>query len=239
MKASDVMTTNVATILEETPIEEIVQILLDRHISGLPVVKEDGTLVGIVSEGDLIRRQETQTTRRRSWWLELLTSREDLARDYAKSHGRQARDIMTNDVVSVSEDTDLAEVASLLERNRIKRVPVNRDGRLVGIISRANLIQALSLSGRDADIGEHPADDRRIREQLIDELNETRWADVRQLNFLVDKGVIHLWGIVQSEEERHALRAAASNIDGAKGVHDDLEVSIHSGLTQAQAHPYP
>lgn len=239
MKACDVMTTNVATVLPDTSVQEIAQILLDRHISGLPVVKEDGTLVGIVSEGDLIRRQETETTKHRSWWLELLTPRGDLARDYAKAHGRQARDIMTENVVSVNEDTDLNEVASLLERNRIKRVPVCRNDKLVGIVSRANLVQALSLRTPSGAPNDNPTDDRRIREQLTRELREANWADVRHLNFLVDKGVIHLWGIVQTEDERHALRAAASNIEGVKGVHDDLEVSDHPRLKPEQAHPYP
>ncbi|HSK39182.1 MAG TPA: CBS domain-containing protein [Arenibaculum sp.] len=239
MKACDIMTTGLVTITPQTPIDEIAQLLLDRHISGLPVVDADGRVVGIVSEGDLIRRQELETGRQRSWWLELLSSRTGLARDYAKFHGRTASDIMTRDVVAVDENASLAEIASTLESKRIKRVPVCRGDKLVGIISRANLVQALALTWKKTGPAEASIDDRQIRQQLADELAHNRWADLRHLNFLVDKGTVHLWGVVESEEERQAVRVAAGNIPGVRQVNDDLVPQAHSGLNQSQANRFP
>lgn len=239
MKASDIMTTEVVTVTPGTPVGEIADILLKHRISGVPVVEESGQLKGLVSEGDLIHRQEVESNRHRSWWLELLSSRQERARDYAKFHGRTASDIMTAKVVSVEEDTDISDIAQLLESKRIKRVPVCRNGKLVGIVSRANLIQALSVSWKKSASEEVSNDDRRIREQLTEELRKAHIADTRQLNILVESGVVHMWGLVGSEDERRALRAAAANVKGVKDVHDDLGVQAHEGLTQGQAHRFP
>ncbi len=155
MRAMDVMTTNVITVSPDTSVQEVATLLSERGISGVPVVDAENRLVGIVSEGDLLHRVETGTDRRpdrrsgrrRSWWLDTVGSDEELARDYVKSHGRTAKDVMTSEVISVSETTELADIANLLETKRIKRVPVVRDGRLVGIVSRANLVRALAAAG--------------------------------------------------------------------------------------------
>src|SRR3954469_11880535 len=185
MRAMDVMTTNVITVNPDTSVQEMAQILSERGISGVPVVDAQNRLVGIVSEGDLLhrvemgtdRRPDRRTGRRRSWWLDTVGSDEELARAYVKSHGRTAKDVMTSGVTSVSETIELADIANLLETKRIKRVPVVRDGKLVGIVSRANLVRALVATKvppvTDADI-----DDRTIRQKLLEELRYQKWARV-------------------------------------------------------------
>src|SRR5580692_8668968 len=163
MRAVDVMTTDVITVDPDTTVRALATLLAERGISGAPVVDSGGRLVGVISEGDLLHRAEIGTARRhrerrRSWWLDHFAA--ELARDYVKSHGRTVKDIMTRDVVTVSEDTDLAEIATLLETKRIKRVPVTRDGKVVGIVSRANLVRALAAATTGAPMPAANADDR-------------------------------------------------------------------------------
>src|SRR5882724_5366776 len=150
MRAADVMTTEVITIDPDTSVHALAALLSERGISGVPVVDAANRVVGIVSEGDLLHRIETgtqrRTTCRSSWWLDTIASDRELARDYVKSHARRVKDVMTRDVVSVSDTTDLADIAMLLEARQIKRVPVVRDGKLVGIVSRANLVRALATT---------------------------------------------------------------------------------------------
>src|SRR6516165_11317527 len=167
MRAMDVMTTNVITVEPNTSVQELATLLSERGISGVPVVDRDSRLVGIVTEGDLLHRTETGTERRiqrrRSRWLDSFTSDQEAARDYVKAHGRIVREIMTPDVISVSDTTELADIATLLETKRIKRVPVVRDGKLVGIVSRANLVRALAMTKSQPTI-DADNDDRTIRQ---------------------------------------------------------------------------
>ena len=207
MNASDIMTLRVITVGPDTPITELVSLMLSNRISAVPVV-QDGRLVGIVSEGDLIRRAETASEPKRSRWLELATSVSTLAADYTKSHGRRASEVMTTDVISVTPKTPIAEIAALLEKRHIKRVPVVDNGQLVGIVSRSNLLQALAsrLSSPEAD----RADDRSIRAALFAELEKQKWAAMpNDANVVIENGVVHLWGLIQSEEERQAMIVAA------------------------------
>jgi CBS domain-containing protein len=224
MQAKDVMTQNVFTVRPDTPVAEIARLLLDRHISAVPVVDAQDRIVGIVSEGDLLRRPETGTEKRLSWWLRMLADPDTLARQYTKSHGSDAQTIMTRDVVTVSEESELADIAQLLERKRIKRVPVVRDGRLVGIVSRANLLQGLAVKkgAIGADIG---FDDERIRRELLETLKHEPWASTATLNVVADGGVVHLYGLVASRAEREALRVAARSITGVRDVKDHLHLS--------------
>src|SRR3972149_2283575 len=143
MHAKDVMTTQVVTVSLDAPVAEIAKQLVQRRISAVPVVDADGRPVGIVSEGDLMRRPETGGERHPSWWLALVAEAETQDREYVKSHGGRARDVMTRDLVTVTEEASLEEIATLLEKHRIKRVPVVREGKLVGIVSRANLLQGI------------------------------------------------------------------------------------------------
>lgn len=221
MLARDVMTTDVATVSAYTPVEQVARFLLDRHISAAPVVDDDDHLVGIVSEGDLMHRAEIGTERQRSWWLSWFASREEVASDYVKSHGHRASDVMTRDVIVVHEDTPLGEVAALLERRRIKRVPVVRDGKLVGIVSRADILRALAAQKHKA-LETPSGDDRWIRDQFFERMDKEGIPRPAVVNVVVTEGVVHLWGFVDSEEERKALHVLAEGIPGVKAVEDHL-----------------
>jgi CBS domain-containing protein len=219
LTANDVMTTTVVTVSPETPVPEVARLLHERGISGVPVVDPGGTVIGIVSEGDLIGHAGTIGEQRRSWWLRLLTGEDAMARDYAKTHGGTVRDVMTPRVITVQETASLADIAQLMERHGIKRVPVMRDGRLLGIVSRSNLLQALAATDVSKSAN---ADDRTIRDRLTAELKAQPWAHMMTRNIVVENGVVHLFGIVRSEEERHALRVAAENIPGVVRVEDQM-----------------
>ncbi len=226
MRAMDVMTTNVITVSPDTSVQEVAKILSERNISGVPVVDAQNRLVGIVSEGDLLHRVETgtdrRTGRRRSWWLDTVGSDEELARAYVKSHGRTAKDVMTSEVTSVSETTELADIANLLETRRIKRVPVVRDGKLVGIVSRANLVRALAAAGSRLS-ADTATDDRTIRQKLLAELQGQEWVHAWAADIIVRDGVVHIWvSDDRPEEERQALRVAAENIPGVRGVEEHI-----------------
>lgn len=223
MLAKDIMTQDVCTVTRETRVGEVAKLLLARRISGVPVVDAKGALCGIVSEGDLLRRAETGTERRRSWWLELLTENRDLAHDFVKSHGLIVADVMTPTVVSVREDATLAEVANTLERNRIKRVPVMRDGKMVGIISRANLLQALATAGsREAKA---PAGDRALREAVTQAFRHQTWTPDLTVNVTVQDGRVSLYGLVASEDERRAMVIAAEEVAGIGKVDNQLTLA--------------
>jgi CBS domain-containing protein len=227
MRAADVMTTDVITVDPDTTIQALATLLAERGISGTPVVDSSERLVGIISEGDLLHRSEIGTARRhrvrrRSWWLDHFAS--ELARDYIKSHGRTVKDIMTRDVVTVSEDTDLGDVAALLEAKRIKRVPVVRDTKIVGIISRANIVRAVGAT-KGALAREGEGDDRTIRSRLLAELGREEWAKVWPEDIIVRDGVVHLWvSSDESGDKRRALRVAAEAIPGVRGVEEHAVV---------------
>jgi CBS domain-containing protein len=221
MLAKDVMTRQVVTVPPDASVPEIAKLLLERRISAVPVVAADGRVLGIVSEGDLIRRPEVGGARRRPWWLSLLTGSGNDPAEYVKAHGGQAADVMTRQVVTVTEDTPAGDIARLLEERRIKRVPVLRRGRLVGIVSRADLLRGLaSTRARSRRTGR--ASDRAIREKLIKRLAREPWAPLGQINVVVTDGVVHLWGLVDSAEQRRALQVAAREISGVRAVEDHL-----------------
>lgn len=225
MLACDVMARNVITVSPNAGLAEIADLMLKHRVSGLPVL-DNGTLVGIVTESDLLRRVETGTEVHHSRLAEFFTSAETLAHEYTKSHGKKAAHLMSPSVVVVQADTPLAEVAEVLAANNIKRVPVMLNGKLVGIISRANLVQALASQGRfhtEAD-----TNDRQIRERLQDELRDQPWAESQALyNIVVEDGTVHLWGIVRTAAEREATIVAAENIPGVKKVVDHLTLPRH------------
>jgi len=226
MRAMDVMTTNVITVEPDTAVQELATLLSDRGISGVPVLDRDNRLVGVVSEGDLLHRAETgterRTQRRRSRWLDNFASDQEAARDYVKAHGRTVREIMTRDVISVSDTTELADIATLLETRRIRRVPVVRDGQLIGIISRANLVRALAMTKSESAI-EADSDDRTIRQKLIAELTGQEWVHMWGADIIVRDRVVHLWfSDDRSDEERQAVRIAAENIPGVRQVQEHI-----------------
>ena len=180
---------------------------------------DSGKLVGIVSEGDLVHRSETGTERQRSWWLRLMAGDDMLAADYVKAHGRKIADVMTRNVITATPDMPLDEIAILLEMNAIKRVPIMKDGQLVGIVSRANLVQAVASAAKGLEI---PLTDLGIRDKLLAHLKAQPWADTGLLNVTVSDGVVHLWGITSSEAESKAIRVAAETTPGVRTVNDHL-----------------
>ena len=226
MRAIEVMTPNVITVEPDLSVRELAALLSQRGISGVPVVDTSGQMVGIVSEGDLLHRTELGTEqpdkRRSSWWLEHYAS--ELAQHYVKSHGRTVKDIMTRDVVTVGEETSLADVAKLLETRRIKRVPVMRGSKIVGIISRSNLVRALGAAVGAAIAEANAGEDRVIRTQLLTNLRQEQWAaTLWAQDIIVSNGVVHLWfGSDEPEERRHATRVAAENIAGVRGVEEHV-----------------
>src|SRR6516165_8507597 len=217
MRARDVMVRAVATTTPETTGEKGARLMINLRISGVPVLDRNGQLAGIVTEGDLLRRAETGTERQRSRWSRWFSANSRLAAEYIKSHARRVEDVMTREVVSVGELASLDEIAELMETKRIKRVPVVQDGKIVGIVSRADLLQVLA-SGGAASANEDS--DRLIRERLLAELRTQQWASPVESNVVVSDGVVHFWGTVGSDEERKALRIAAENIPGVRGIED-------------------
>src|SRR4029450_9983021 len=188
MLSIDVMTTPVISAFPEMPVSEIARLMLKAHISAVPILDKKQHLVGIVTEGDLLRRPETGTERKRRWWMEPIIDVGTMAAEYVKSHGRNARDVMTANVITIDEKTPLHEIADLFESRGIKRVPVMRENLLVGIVSRANLLQAWASSA--SLLTPAVVDDRSIRRKLLVELHDKPWG---LRNVSVMDGVGHFW----------------------------------------------
>jgi len=221
MKARDIMVSPVITVKPSHSVHDVANVFLEHRISAAPVVDDSGTLVGIISEGDLLRRSETSTERDRMSWLRLFTAGEVLAEEYLKAHARRAADVMTKRVVTATPDTPLKDVATLLERNSIKRIPIVSAGRLVGIVSRSNLVQALATAPKGLDIH---LSDAAIRDKLLSHLYREPWSHTSQLNVTVHDGVVDIWGICHSDAEREAVRVAAENIPGVRAVNNYLSM---------------
>jgi CBS domain-containing protein len=238
MKAKDVMTSPVVSVEPDTPVLQAVRIMLQRHISGLPVVGSDGRLVGIVTEGDFLRRAETGTQRRRPRWLEFLVGPGRMADEYTRSHGRKVDEIMTAEPLTVTEDTPLEEVVKVMEKRGIKRLPVLRGGNVVGIVSRANLLHALASVARE--VKPTAASDQAIRDRVVAELASQPWAPVSLINVIVRDGVVELWGTITDERERQAMIVVAENVPGVTTVKDHLAwVDALSGMVLYQSDDAP
>jgi CBS-domain-containing membrane protein len=220
MKANDIMTSTVISVPPDATILQAARQMLQHHISGLPVIDRTENLVGILSEGDFLRRRETQTERKRSRWLEFLIGPGKLAAEYTHSHGAKVAEVMTTDVHTVTEDTALEDIVELMERHQIKRVPVMRDGKVVGIVTRSNLMHAMvSLARTEPKAAK---DDTTIREKLLSEMQKESWAPAAMVSVIVRNGVVELWGVILDERQRDALKVAAENIPGVKAVKDHM-----------------
>ena len=220
MIASDIMTRNVVSVAPDATIADAVEVMLDRGISGLLVVDAAGMLAGIVTEGDLLRRDELGTQRHRPWWLRLIASPGRQAADFTRAHGRKVADVMTRDVLSVAANAPLSDIVALMEEHRVKRVPVLDGDRVVGVVSRADLLRALSVAARERR--ETVADDRTIREHILDTLARETWAPKTTLNITALNGVVDLWGTISSDQERRAICVIAENTPGVTKVIDHL-----------------
>jgi CBS domain-containing protein len=229
MRASDVMTLKPVVISPDASIFEAIQVMLQRNFTGLPVVDENSSLVGIVTEGDLLRRTETGTQRKRPHWMEFLLGSGKLATEYVHASGRKVREVMSPGVRTVTEDTPLDEIVQLMEHHQIKRLPVVRDGKLVGIVTRANLLRALaSLAGETKPSA---SDDASIRARIYAELQNQPWAPINLLDIVVRNGVVYLWGVLLDERQREAIYVVVENTSGVTGMEDHLMwVEPMSGL---------
>jgi CBS domain-containing protein len=225
MKAADVMTRNVITVSPEASVREVAGTLLAHHISAVPVVGQSGELLGIVSEGDLMRRAEAETKPRRQWWLELLGSNVTSAADFVRLHSNKVTDVMSPKVVTADPDASLVEVAALLERNGIKRVPIVKDGKVVGIVSRANLVQAWASVPPNIPAAT-AISDTAIRDAVMSRLKAQSWTGPWPLNVIVHGGVVDLWGLVGSQDEKTGVRLIAEQTEGVCMVNDHLLVRV-------------
>jgi CBS domain-containing protein len=230
MKAVDVMTRRVISVRPEASVKDAVVLMLKNAVSGVFVIDAQKQLAGIVTEGDLLRRAEIGTERRRLRWIEFLVGSGAVAEDYTRSHARKVRDIMAREVVTVGEDANLADTVRLMEQKRIKRVPVLRGTEVIGVVSRANLLQALAMAGIEQSASSES--DPVLRERILARLDNESWAPKGFINPIVRNGVVELWGTILDERERAALRIAAENTPGVKAVHDRLVwVEPYSGFT--------
>jgi CBS domain-containing protein len=227
MKAHDVMTWGVISVQSNASVMRAAQLMLQNEISGLPVVDDKGSLVGIVTEGDFLRRREIGTQRQRPRWLEFLVGPGRLANEYVHACGRKVDEIMTPDPYTVSVDTSVNEIVRLMEKHRIKRLPVVEDRKPVGMVSRANLLATLARAGPEATAP--VTDDAVIREQILAECAKQPWAP--EINVIVKNGIVELRGVMTDERERQAFIVAAENVPGVKAVQDHLVwVDAMSGM---------
>ena len=227
MRAKDIMTANVITVRPETTILEAAKVLLAKRISAAPVVDAEGHLCGIISEGDLVRRHEMGTEKPKSWWTDMFRSAETAAGNYVKAHGPHTKDVMTRKVTTVDEETQVEKIVEILENRHILRVPVMRADRLVGIVSRANLLQGLVASLEETRAtSTEIVDDTGIQREIMTELTKNLAVTAADVSVVVRNGVVHIWGMMDSEEERAAVEVMAENIRGVSAVEN------HAGLGQ-------
>lgn len=221
MRAHQIMTRPVITVTPETTIVEAANTMLQKHVSGLPVIDAAGKFVGIVSEGDFIRRGEIGTQRKRGRFLKFILGPGQAATDFVHEHGRKVAEIMTPQLltITITEDTALDEIVELMEKNSVKRLPVMRGDKIVGIVSRANLLQAVASLARE--IPDPTADDDHIRNRVIDTIEKNDWCPFG-LSVIVRGGVVHLSGVITEERSRKAAVVAAENVTGVTKVHDHL-----------------
>ena len=221
MNASDIMTKSVITGTPDTTVKEAAELMTLNKISAIPVLDKDGGIVGVVSEGDLMRRVEGASDRSRSWWLNIFSDAQSNAREFVHEHGQHLKDIMTTQVTTVTPNTHVGQVARLLEKKHIKRVPVVENGKLLGIVSRANLLQA--LAAQPVVHIRSDADEDEKRDIVLEALGQVPGLNPVHLNVIVADNRVDVWGIVSSKEEEAAAKVALEAIDGLG------EVSVQLG----------
>jgi CBS domain-containing protein len=228
MRAHQIMTKNVITVTPHSSLLDAANIMLQYHVSGLPVVDPSGALQGVISESDFLQRGEIGTQRKRSRWLEFFTSPGRLASDYVHERGRKVEDAMSRDPVTVTEETSLDELVHLMEKYHIKRLPVMRDKAVVGIVTRSNLLRAVATLSHE--IPDPTADDDHIRDRILREINAKDWRPIG-LQVTCKNGIVHLHGVIVNDQSRQASIVAAENTAGVKEVHDHLcLVDTYSGF---------
>jgi CBS domain-containing protein len=222
MIVSDVMTRKVLSVSPDETVEHAANLMLRHGISGVFVVDAKGTLAGVLTEGDLLRRDEIGTERHRPWWLRVLVSPGRQALDFTRAHGRKVSDVMTPEVICVAADTPLEDVVETMEKQRIKRVAVTDKGHMIGVVARSDLLRALLSHERDKQPAQTLGDDRTIRANILAALETASWAPMTTLNVTVAKGVVDVWGTITNPDERRGICVIAENVPGVKDVHDHL-----------------
>lgn len=220
MKVSDVLTRRVISIDPQATVMEAVRLMLQNHISGLPVIDAKGKLVGMLTEGDLLRRAETGTQRHRKRWVEFVLGPGRMADEYVHTHARRVSEIMTTDPVTVGEEVSLDEVVRLMEERSVKRLPVVRGGKVVGIVARANLMHALASVGKVAPAS--AGTDGVIRDRILADIDQQKWLAPNIVNVTVRNGNVELWGTITDEKQRQALTVLVENVPGVKSIADHL-----------------
>jgi CBS domain-containing protein len=219
MRAHQIMTREVITVSPDTTVTDAAAKMLGNHISGLPVVNDAGKLVGIVSDGDFVRRSEIGTQRKRTRWLQFLVGPGKQATEFVRASGRRVEEVMTPDPITASEDTTLESLVETMEKNNIKRVPIMQFGRMTGMVTRTNLLRAVAQLARE--VPDPTADDDHIRERVTRAIEQNDWRPLG-LQVTVHDGVVHLHGIITDYRWRDAAVVAAENVSGVKQVHDHL-----------------
>jgi CBS domain-containing protein len=220
MQAEAIMSKPVVCVEPTASIAEAAALMLFKKISGLPVINRDGRLVGILSEGDFLRRRELGTLKKRSRWLEFIVSPGMAAEEYVNGNGRRIEEVMSHDVVVTSPAASLGEIVELMARHHVKRTPVVESGKVVGIVTRSDIVRALLTVL--PDVAARADDDERIRRSIVDELAAQKWAGKGLINVVVNDGTVKLSGAIFDERERLAARVAAENVAGVRAVEDHL-----------------
>ncbi len=218
MKAGDIMTSPVVTVRADATVADAVKLMIEHRVSGLPVVDAGNVLVGMLTEGDLLRRAELGTGRKRARWVEILLGPGREADDFVREHGRRIAEIMTDRPACIADDADIADVVAMMEKRHVKRLPVLRDGKVAGVVARADVIRALASPALEIA----PANDKEIRARIIETLRSQKWAPLSLIAIDVDRGEATLAGAILDERERNALRVVAENTPGVTKVHDRL-----------------
>lgn len=224
MKAQEIMTRDVITVGPDTSVRDIAALMVEKHISGVPVLTDNGKIIGMVSQSDLLHRAELGTERRHKWWFRTFSDSYALAQEYAKAHGLKAHDIMSRYVVSVRDDAELRDVADILDSHRIKRVPVVQEGHLVGIITRGDLVRTLSQVEISKTVKK--IDNAALHKTLHDRIRTQSWINESYINVTVNDGVVELWGFVDTADQRSALRALVEETEGVSRLEDKLNVVV-------------
>jgi CBS domain-containing protein len=221
VKVQDVMTRDVISVGPQTTVHDVAALMAEKRISGVPVVTETNMVIGVVSQSDLIHRAELGTDRRRKWWLRVFSDDRQLAKDFSQSHGQTARDVMVRHVVTIRADAELGEAAELLDSHRVKRLPVVDNGKLVGMLTRTDLVRALAAT-RDRSRGE-VGDDAALHKTLFERMRQETWLNRALVSATVKNGHVTITGIVEGSEQRDALRVLAEEVAGIGKA--DVEVS--------------
>lgn len=225
MRARDIMTTEVATVPPDLSVQKIARLMADKKVSGVPVLSPSKGVLGMVSEADLLHRAELGTEERPTRWADSYTKPNEMARKFIKSHGATAHDVMAKPVVSVQSDADLTTVASTLDQHGIKRVPVLEDGKLIGIISRSDLVRAFGRTGAAAG-GKVHLGDASVHKAITDAMRNLPWLDTSYINVTVNEGIVRVAGYVQSADHQEAIRIMVGEVPGVERLEQKLEVGM-------------